>query len=129
MIVDGVEGISSGLYHYSVRGHVLEELKAGQFGHDITQAALSQKMCLEAPVVFIWTGVFQRSKWKYDQRAYRYVYLDAGHIAQNVALSAVALGLGSCQIAAIYDEEANALLEVDGVGEGTVYMTAVGRPK
>jgi SagB-type dehydrogenase family enzyme len=78
-------------------------------------------------VVFVWTAIFERSKWKYKQRAYRYVYLDAGHIAQNVALGAVALGVGSCQIAAIYDNEANALLDVDGVDESAIYMTVVGR--
>ena len=86
-------------------------------------------MAARANVVFIWTGVFRRSKWKYKQRAYRYVYLDAGHLAQNLALAAVALGMGSCQIAALYDEEANALLGVDGVEESTIYMTTVGRPR
>ena len=61
--------------------------------------------------------------------AYRYVYLDAGHIAQNLALGAVALGLGSCQIGALYDAEVNALLNVDGVEESAVYMTVVGVPR
>jgi nitroreductase len=50
-------------------------------------------MAYSANAVFIWTAVFQRSRWKYDQRAYRYVYLDAGHIAQNLALAAVSLEL------------------------------------
>lgn len=76
-----------------------------------------------------WTAIFQRSKWKYHQRAYRYVYLDAGHIAQNVALAAVALGLGSCQVAALYDDEVDALLGVDGTEESVIYMTVVGRPR
>jgi SagB-type dehydrogenase family enzyme len=79
-------------------------------------------------VVFVWTALFARSKWKYRQRGYRYVYLDAGHIAQNVALAAVALGLGSCQIAAIYDDEVNALLGVDGVEESAIYLTVIGKP-
>jgi SagB-type dehydrogenase family enzyme len=111
-----------------VKGHVLEELRAGQFGHDITQAALGQKMCLEAAAVFIWTAVFQRSKWKYDQRAYRYVYLDAGHIAGNLALAAVAIGLGTCQIGALFDDEVNAIVGVDGTDESVVYMSVVGHP-
>jgi SagB-type dehydrogenase family enzyme len=85
-------------------------------------------MAALANVVFIWTAIFQHSKWKYRQRAYRYCYLDAGHIVQNLALAAVALGLGSCQIAALYDDEVNALLGVDGKEESTIYMTVVGRP-
>ena len=85
-------------------------------------------MAYAANAVFIWTAVFPRSKWKYKQRAYRYVYLDAGHIAENLALAAVALGLGSCQIAALYDEEVNALLAIDGVDESVLYMSLIGHP-
>ena len=129
LVVHDVEGIDAGLYHYGVEGHKLEQLRVGDLRTDIAQAALDQRMAAECNVVFVWTAVFNRSRWKYRQRAYRYVYLDAGHIAQNVALAAVALGLGSCQIAALYDEEANELLGVDGVEESTIYMTVVGSPR
>jgi SagB-type dehydrogenase family enzyme len=128
LVVNAVEGIESGVYHYGIENHELEQLKTGDFRAEIARAALDQGMAARANVVFVWTGVFGRSKWKYRQRAYRYVYLDAGHIAENLALAAVALGLGSCQIAALYDEEANELLGVDGVEESTIYMTTVGRP-
>ena len=127
VVVYSVEGVESGVYHYAVKRHELDQLKVGDFRAAVGRAALDQESAYSANVVFIWTAVFERSKWKYRQRAYRYVYLDAGHIAQNVALGAVALGLGSCQIAAIYDDEANALLGVDGVEESTIYMTVVGR--
>jgi SagB-type dehydrogenase family enzyme len=80
----------------------------------------------EAGAVFIWAAVFERTKWKYKQRAYRYIYLDTGQIAQNLALAAVSLGLGSCQIGALYDDEVNSLLDIDGGEESVVYMTAVG---
>jgi len=128
LAVNNVRVLPSGIYHYPVAAHVLEELKPGDFGPDAAAAALGQTMCAGAPVTFIWTGIFQRSKWKYRQRAYRYVYLDAGHVAENLALAAVALGLGSCQIGALYDDEANALIGVDGTEESVIYMTAVGTP-
>lgn len=127
LAVHAVEGIDPGIYHYAVQEHQLEQLKAGDFRRAVSRAALDQSMAARANVVFIWTAVFERSKWKYGQRAYRYIYLDAGHIAQNVALAAVALGLASCQIAALYDQEANALLDVDGGEESTLYMTVVGK--
>jgi SagB-type dehydrogenase family enzyme len=129
VVIHAVEGIEPGVYHYGVERHELDQLKIGDFRAEITQAALDQEMASRANVVFVWTAVFERSKWKYRQRAYRYIYLDAGHIAQNVAIGAVALGLGSCQIAALYDDEANALLGVDGLEESTIYMTAIGRPR
>ncbi len=128
LVVNSVSAIEPGVYHYAVEDHALEQLRVGDFRIDVARAALDQSVAALANIVFIWTVVFQRSKWKYRQRAYRYCYLDAGHIAQNVALAAVALGLGSCQIAALYDEEANVLLGVDGRGESTVYMTVIGRP-
>jgi SagB-type dehydrogenase family enzyme len=127
LVVHSVERIERGVYHYAVETHELDQLQVGDFRAAVARAALDQKIAYRANVVFVWTAVFERSKWKYKQRAYRYVYLDAGHIAQNVALGAVALGLGSCQIAAIYDDEANALLGVDGAEESAIYMTVVGR--
>jgi SagB-type dehydrogenase family enzyme len=129
IVVNAVEDLEPGVYHYAVAQHELEQLRMGDFRMAVAQAALDQEMAYHAHVVFIWTGVFPRSKWKYQQRAYRYVYLDAGHIAQNVALAAVGLGLGSCQIGALYDDEVNALVDVDGVDESVVYLTVVGRPR
>jgi SagB-type dehydrogenase family enzyme len=77
------------------QGHALEEIKKGDFRPNIAQAALGQIMCAQASVVIAWTALFERSAWKYRQRAYRYVYLDAGHMAQNLALVAISLGLGA----------------------------------
>ncbi|MFH1085116.1 MAG: SagB/ThcOx family dehydrogenase [Chloroflexota bacterium] len=127
VVAHRVDGLTAGLYHYRVRGHALESLRAADLRDPIARAALNQRIAHDADLVLAWTAVFGRSKWKYGQRAYRYIYLDAGHIAENVALAAVALGLVSCHIAALYDLEANALLGVDGEGESVIYMTAVGR--
>jgi SagB-type dehydrogenase family enzyme len=122
-----VADLHPGIYHYAVRSHSLEQLKKGDFRHQLSVAALDQKMCGDAAAVFIWTGVFERSMWKYRQRAFRYVYLDAGHIAQNLALAAQALGLGSCQIAALYDDDVNEIIGVHGVEESVIYMSVVGQ--
>jgi SagB-type dehydrogenase family enzyme len=128
LVLHRVSGIPAGIYHYSIQHHQLEELSIGNFQHQITQATLGQAMSGDAAVVMIWTAIFQRCKWKYRQRAYRYVYLDAGHVAQNLALTATSLNLGSCQIGAFYDEEVNAILGLDGVEESTIYLSAIGHP-
>ena len=104
----------------------MELLKEGDYAAHTAQAALRQRMCADAPVVFIWTAIFERMKWKYHQRAYRYIYLDAGHIAENLALSATSLELGSCQIGALYDDEVNQIIDVDGTEESVIYMSVVG---
>ena len=127
--VHRVEGLPAGLYHYAVNDHELELLKEGDFSREVRAGALDQQIAERAAVVFIWSAVFLRSAWKYLDRAYRYVFLDAGHIAQNLALAAAGLGLGSCQIGALYDDEMNRLLDLDGVNESVIYMSSVGRPR
>lgn len=128
LVIHNIEEIEPGIYHYDVQNHELEQLEKGDFRESSARAALDQDMAFSANIVFIWTAVFQRSKWKYDQRAYRYIYLDAGHIAQNLALAAVSLNFGTCQIGALYDDEVNKLIGIDGDKESVVYMTVVGRP-
>jgi SagB-type dehydrogenase family enzyme len=128
VVANRVEGLESGLYHYDVLGRALERLVAADLGDRLAAAALGQRICADAQAVFVWTAVLERSRWKYGERFARYVLLDAGHIAENVALASVALGLATCQIAAFFDEEAAALLGVDPDVEPVVYLSTVGRP-
>lgn len=128
VVAHDVEGTEQGLYHYDVLGRALERLQAGDLRLPIARAALDQRIAALAPIVFVWTAVLERSRWKYGDRFARYVLLDAGHIAENVALAATSLGLGTCQIAAFFDEEAASLLGVDPEEEPVVYMSTAGRP-
>ena len=128
VVVNDVRKLEAGVYHYSIKAHQLEQLKQGEFRQEITAAALGQGMCQTSAVVFVWSAVFERCKWKYGQRAYRYIYLDAGHIAENLALAAVSLNLGSCEIGALYDNQVNAILGIDGTEESVLCMAAVGIP-
>jgi SagB-type dehydrogenase family enzyme len=127
--VNNVEDVVQGLYHYNIKDHLLEEIRTGNLGDEIAHAALDQRICAIAPVVIIWAAMFNRSKWKYSQRAYRYVYLDAGHIAQNLALAATSINCGSCQVGAFFDDEINAIIGLDGVEESAIYLSVLGHPK
>ena len=129
LIVNNVEKLEKGLYHYNVRMHALEVLRLEDLAVELVSAALGQEMCSDAAVVFVWTAVFDRSKWKYGQRTFRYVYVDVGHMGQNLALAAVSLGLGSCQVGAFFDDEVNSIIDVDGIEESSVYMSVVGHPR
>jgi len=128
VIVNNVEALEPGLYHYSVRDHRLELLAATGLRRQISEAALGQTTCAAAPAIFIRSAVFERCKWKYGQRAYRYIYLDAGHIAENLALAAVSLNLGTCEIGALFDDQVNAILGIDGIEESVICMAVVGVP-
>jgi SagB-type dehydrogenase family enzyme len=66
--------------------------------------------------------------WKYGQRGYRYVWIEAGHLGQNLYLVSGALGLASLALGGFYDDEANALLGVGG-DEKTIYAMCVGQAR
>lgn len=125
--VTRVDGIEPGLYHWELPEQRLALLGRDEaVGRRAAAACLGQAMCAEAACVVMWTAVFERTLSKYGERGMRYVYLDAGHAGQNLQLAATALGLGSCNIGALFDDEMNALLGVDGQAESIVYVTTVG---
>jgi len=127
LVINRVEDLEAGVYRLNVADFALEPKKAGDFSMRIAEAALNQDMARKAAVVFVWVAVIQRSRQKYRQRAYRYIYLDSGHIAQNLYLAATAMNLGCCAIAAFYDEEVNQIVGVDGAEETTVYLATIGK--
>ena len=125
--VNRVEEIPSGIYHYNVKEAQLILLKEGHFGPELCEAGLGQEMLEEAACVFVWTAIVGRSKWKYRERAYRYIYMDVGHIGQTLYLAATALDIGCCAVGAFFDEEVDRVIGVDGKNEISVYVGAVGR--
>jgi SagB-type dehydrogenase family enzyme len=127
LVVNRVEGLDPGIYFLDVAGFALETKKEGDFSLPIARAALEQEMARAAAVVFVWVAVIERSRQKYRQRAYRYIYLDCGHIGQNLYLAATAMGLGCCGIAAFFDDEVNDLVGVDGQEETAIYLATVGK--
>ena len=125
-VVNNVEGLDNGIYHYKVKDHALELVKAGDFSSAIEKAGLGQSMLGDADVTFVMSAVFDRSRCKYGERGVRYIYMEAGHISQNIWLQAVALGMGSAVAGAFFDDKANKLLGLDGKDEAVLSMQAVG---
>jgi len=128
LVINRVTDCRQGLAHYDVRNHRLGLLAEGDFSADIAAACMDQSAATQAAVVFMWAAVVQRCAQKYADRAYRYIHLDAGHLGAHLQLAAVALGLGSVNVGAFYDDEVAALFGLDGQFEIPVYLTAVGKP-
>ncbi len=126
VVANNVEALDKGIYHYAVREHQLELVKAGDFRGDITGAALQQEMLGDADVAFVLAAVIDRTRHKYGERGFRYVYMEAGHISQNIYLQAVSLGLGSVGVGAFLDHEVSEFIGLDGENEVPIYLHAVG---
>ncbi len=125
-IAFAVADLEPGAYHYDVREHRLELVRPGDFRQEVFRAAVSQEMILHASLVLVLTGIFGRVQWKYADRSYRYLLLEAGHLGQNVYLSATATGLAPCGIGAYFDDDIHRLLGLDGRNEMAVYLLALG---
>lgn len=118
---------AEGVGHYMPQEHALERWLEEDRRPQLCKAALSQAAVCHAPAVFVLTAVFARTAQKYGDRATRYVWLEAGHAAQNLLLQAVALGLGAVPIGAFYDDQVHAALNLpeDHV---PLYLIPVGEP-
>jgi SagB-type dehydrogenase family enzyme len=126
IIANNVQDLPRGIYHYSVLDHALELVKSGDFRGQIIEAGLNQQTLGDAGVTFILSAIFDRVRYKYGERGCRYVYMEAGHISQNIYLQAVSLGLGSVCAGAFSDEKVNKLIDVDGWKEAVIYLHPVG---
>jgi SagB-type dehydrogenase family enzyme len=126
-IVNNVEGLARGTYHYLIESHELELLREGDFRNEMSRAALQERMFKQANVIVALSAVFQRTQRQYRERAQRYIGFEAGHIAQNTYLVATSLGLGACAIGAFYDDEFNRLLGLDGKNVSVLYLLVAGK--
>jgi SagB-type dehydrogenase family enzyme len=121
-----VEGIVDGLYHYDVRRHRLEFLRAGGWFPELDHTLLMAPLIRGANLILFLSAVFARSQNKYGPRGYRYIMLEAGHAAQNICLSAVEQGLGSLCMGGFLDGRLNTFLGLDSINEAVIYSIAVG---
>lgn len=126
-VIHRVAELQPGLYHYGVQDHTLELIRADDLRGEIVTQGLMQEFLGQANLVLVFTAIFQRLRWKYQERTYRYALLEAGHLGQNVYLAATSMGLGACAVGAFLDSGLNALLQVDGQEEAAIYMLAVGK--
>ncbi len=128
LLVNRVEGLEAGLYRYAAIEHGLLRLDApGDIAERIAHACLDQSQVTGSAATFIWAAVVERMYWRYVERGYRYLHLDAGHVCQNLALGAEQVGCGICPIAAFDDELLNDTLGIDGETMFVVYLATVGK--
>lgn len=123
-----VTGIKPGIYYYHPIKHCLVLQDDDPHTQDeIFEGCFRQDMVQNSAVNFIYTAIPYRTSWRYGQRGYRYLYLYAGHVGQNLHLAAEAIKCGACMIGAYSDEEINYTLKLDGIEEFAIYIATVGK--
>jgi len=128
LLINAVAGIAPGFYRYLASLHYLVPLHLGEDGAQrAAAAALNQEHVARSAATFFWVVVTERMIWRYGERGYRYLHLDAGHVCQNLYLAAEAIGCGVCAIGSFDDEATNRLLGLDGAEQFVIYMATVGK--
>lgn len=88
-------------------------IRSKEMRKKVAEAALSQKFIEEAPVVIVMCANINRSAAKYGWRgAELYCIVDAALAAQNLMLSCVDAGLGSCYVGAFDDDKIKKILNL-----------------
>lgn len=131
VLVQRLEGVAPGLYHYHCLDHALEPMAAlassaaAEAAHELVAG---QAWFASAPVLVLMVARFQRNFWKYRNHAksWKVVQLDAGHLSQTFYLGATELGLGAFVTGAINDRCAERLFGLDGLATGAVAVCGVG---
>jgi SagB-type dehydrogenase family enzyme len=114
-----------GVFSYEPQGHKLITVSDKDQRPDL--AEVSQRPVGQAPVTFVITGDASKLGTRFPARAEQFVALEVGHVAQNLALQATALGLGTLTIGG-FDPAAVAKLLSLPVGQAVIYVMPVGYP-
>lgn len=127
-----LENIQPGVYHYNVRDHALDPLRAVEpsaLHEEVLAAApdVRSRLGFEPKAVFFFTTIPERSMWRYrDSRSYRVLPIDLGHILATFQMVCCGMHLRHFTGQGVRDNDAERLIGIDGKSESVLYMAALG---
>jgi SagB-type dehydrogenase family enzyme len=117
--------LPAGIYHYNPERHELKRVIEGDRRLELQKAALDQEAIGSAPAVIVIAAVYERTSKKYEDRASRYVHIEAGHACQNLLLQATAQNLAGVPIGAFNDKRVADIVKM-AKNESPLYLVPVG---
>jgi SagB-type dehydrogenase family enzyme len=124
-----VDGLAAGLYHYDMEEQSLDVIRQGDESARISACLVQGDLAKSAALILFISAIFFRSTFKYGDRGYRFVLLEAGHLAQNANLTAQEMGLVTANIGGYADRDIDRYLGFDGLSESTIYILLIGQPE
>lgn len=128
IITGQVDDLIPGIYKYVPERHGLIKISEGDARNDLAAASLNQEWVEEGALNIVIAGVFERTTAKYGERGRNYVYMEAGHVAQNICLQATALDLGAVTVGAFEDDTVKNVIDMPD-NETPLYVIPVGNIK
>lgn len=127
LAVQNVTGLDSGLYHYNVKEFILEALSADKEDLASLKESLLYPWSRDAGILIFITAVWDRTFIKYQDRGYRIVLLEAGHLAQNFSLISAALKIKCCPSLGFHNQRVNEILNLENGHEDSLYLILIGK--
>ncbi len=125
LVVGNVADLTAGVYLYRPRTHELVRTSKGDKRAELCRAALGQSVIEKASAIIVFAAIAERTTGKYRERGIRYIHIEVGHAAQNVALQAVSLAIGTVPIGA-FDDRAVAEIVGSQADELPLYLMPIG---
>ncbi len=125
LISRGTTALPAGLYNYQSVTHSLVQFWDSLVWPELQQACFWHPALETTQLAIATTAVFYRSAWRYQDRAYRRIFLDTGHLLGNLELAAALNDYRPCLIGGFADDALNQLLYLDPSQEGTLAIAAL----
>lgn len=122
----GSETMETGLYHYHVPTHSLEQLGGADLYEAICRST-TYEFAKTAPAFLIITSVWERNFDKYRDFGYPIIMIETGHLGQNLLLMATALGIKTRPLAGFRYDELAAALDIEIINEAPVHFIVLGK--
>jgi SagB-type dehydrogenase family enzyme len=113
VVSNGYRGLKDGVYNFQVKTQSLIEFWDKSIWKKLKKSCFDHPSFDKAQLSVIFTGVFFRSSWRYEDRAYRRILLDTGHVIGNLITYAPFTGKYGTMIGGFADDEVNELLWLD----------------
>ncbi len=121
-----VEGLKTGIYMYDEKENTVSLLSEGDYREELYRICLEQDHILKTSFMPIMVARSLKTTYRYGDRGFRYIYMDAAYISENIYIAGAHYGVGTCAIGAFSDKAFNEFLSLDGVGNFVVLAHTVG---
>jgi|SRR5699024_5864160 len=128
ILVNKVDGLEKGIYHYDPYRNGVVLLK------DYEENKLGEVLLQEEAVAgyafsIVISATFWRSRFKYGHRSSRFIFLEAGHLMQNLITLSTAHEVASRPYGGFIDDELSEIIgQFNGVDDAPIYTLVAGMP-
>jgi len=126
LVCGDLPDLQAGVYHFGPHDFALRPLRAGDYRNVLAQASGREPAIVNAPVIIVCASTYWRNAWKYQSRAYRHCYWDAGTILANLLAAAAPRRTPARIVIGFVDDAVSRLLSLDAKREGALTLVALG---